>query len=45
MYCLPRSKSVAYSILDPITPAPQGVVLEVKDLKACVHILDKLADL
>jgi hypothetical protein len=31
-------------VLQPIALPPQDVVLQVKDLEACEHILDKLVD-
>jgi len=35
----------AYIVLDAVASPPERVVLQIQYLKACVKILDKLADL
>lgn len=36
---------MTYAILDPITPLPQDIILQVQQLEPREQILDELADL
>ena len=35
----------SYTVLDAIATSPQGIVFQVEDLKASMHVFDELADL
>ena len=37
--------SQTYLVLDPIASLPQDIILQIQNLKPCVHILDESTDL